>query len=205
MSEVVTVSQPKKRGLRQRVAEAIWRAPRVREAFDRLKQDAGFIPIFNVDDVEIRRQQIKQILDKVKTNIFDPEKGDKAKIEVIQDTFGLFFCEGDPWYRGLDDRELAEKVPDFLANCMDAGYMIEFWPDLFEESLQLLHLSWKALDVTNTPPFIIESRPIVGTGSGRQTVEGEIDMAGVMALRQDLEEQAQEMERLRAQVDKYKK
>jgi len=34
-------------------------------------------------------------------------------------------------------------------------------PDLFEEAMQLLHLSFKALDVTNTPPYIIESRPIL--------------------------------------------
>lgn len=202
---LVTVQRPEKRGIRQRIAEAIWRAPRVRQAFERMKQDAGFIPIFNVDDVEIRRQQIKTILDGVKTKIFDPTQGPMSKISVIQDTFGLFFCEGDPWYRGLDDRELAEKVADFLANCTDAGYMIEFWPDLFEESLELLHLSWRALDVTNTPPYIIESRPIIGSGQGRQAIEGELDMAGVMALRQELDEQAQTIEELRAKLDKYEK
>jgi hypothetical protein len=61
----------------------------------------------------------------------------------------------------LDDRELAEKVSSFLANCTDCGYLEPFMPDLFEEAMQLLHLSFKALDVTNTPPYIIESRPIL--------------------------------------------
>jgi len=205
MTTIETVTKPKKRGVKQKIAEAIWRAPRVRQAFDRLKQDAGFIPIFNIDDVEIRRQEVKLILEKVKTNIFDPTKGDQSKIQVIQDTFALFFTEGDPWYRGLDDSLLAEKVPLFLANCVDVGNMIEFWPDLFEEAMILLHLSWKALDVTNTPPFIIESRPIIGTGTTRQGIEETLDMAGIMAMRQDLEEQSKVIENLRGRLDKYEK
>jgi hypothetical protein len=37
-----------------------------------MKQDAGFISIFNVDDLEARRQEIRKILSVVKDNIFDP-------------------------------------------------------------------------------------------------------------------------------------
>lgn len=153
--------KPKKKGLRQKISEAIWRPQRTREAFDRMRQDAGFIPIFNIDDLEARRQEIRKILSIVKDNIFDPSLGPDVQRSVVQQTFQLFFCEGDPWYRGLDDRELAEKVSCFLANCTDCGYLEPFMPDLFEEAMQLLHLSFKALDVTNTPPYIIESRPIL--------------------------------------------
>lgn len=154
-------TKPRKRSLRQRISQAIWRPQRTREAFDRMKQDAGFIPIFNVDDLEARRQEIRKILTVVKNNIFDPSLSPDVQRSIVQQTFQLFFCEGDPWYRGLDDRELAEKVSSFLANCTDCGYLEPFMPDLFEEAMQLLHLSFKALDVTNTPPYIIESRPIL--------------------------------------------
>jgi len=154
-------SKPRKRSIKQRISQAIWRPQRTREAFDRMRQDAGFIPIFNVDDLEARRQEIRKILTVVKDNIFDPSLNPDVQRSIVQQTFQLFFCEGDPWYRGLDDRELAEKVSSFLANCTDCGYLEPFMPDLFEEAMQLLHLSFKALDVTNTPPYIIESRPIL--------------------------------------------
>lgn len=150
-----------KKGLRQRIAERFYRPERMREVFHRMKQDAGFIPIFNVDDLEARREQIRKILTDLRDDIFDPVKGPTATKAVVQKTFTLFFCEGNMWYRGLDNRELAEKVKEFLEQCQDIGYMVEYHPDLFTEAMFLLNLSFQAIDVTNTPPYIIESRPVV--------------------------------------------
>jgi len=133
-----------------------------------MTRDAGFIPIFNVDDLEARRQEIKDSLDEAEIAKFEPDK----QRGVVVKTFKLFFSAGNPWYRGLDNRELASKVSDFLAQYTDLGYMDEFIPDLFEESMHLLSLSWQALDVTNTPPYIIESRPII------QANQGGIDLSG---------------------------
>jgi len=158
-ASVVVQQKEKKKGLRRRLAEKIWRPERTHEAFERLRKEAGFIPIFNVDDLEIRRRAIKKVLTEVQGNLFTLDEALQRK--VIQKTFSLFFTEGDPWYRGLDNRELAEKVANFLMNCTACAYLPAFTPDLFEESMQLLHLSFQAIDVTNTPPYIIESRPVI--------------------------------------------
>jgi hypothetical protein len=172
---VHTTVAKRKRGLRQRIAEKVWRPNRAREAFDRMRQDAGFIPIFNVDDLEARRQEIRKILDEVKTRVFDPDASGTVQREIVQKTFALFFSEGDPWYRGIDNRELSEKVSLFLANCTDCGYLDPFLSDLFEEAIQLLHLSYTATDVTVTPPYIIESRPILAPAQRAQVSVNEVE------------------------------
>ncbi len=168
----------KKKTIRQRIAEKIWRPRRTQEAFDRMRQDAGFIPIFNVDDLEARRLEIRKILDEIKVKVFDPDASGMIQREIVQKTFALFFSEGDPWYRGIDNRELAEKVSLFLANCTDCGYLDPFLPDLFEEAIQLLHLSYTAIDVTVTPPYIIESRPILAPAQRAQVNVNEVEEIG---------------------------
>lgn len=153
----MTQQPQQKRSMRQKVAETIFRPQRTEQAFERLHREAGFIPIFNIDDTEARRQEIQKTLDKSKEALFDVER----QKEIAKETYALFFSAGSPWYRGLDNRELAEKVAFFLQNYTEVGNMDEFIPDLFEESMQLLNLSWQALDVTNTPTYIIESRPLI--------------------------------------------
>jgi hypothetical protein len=75
----------------------------------------------------------------------------------------------------MDNRELAEKVSLFLANCTDCGYLDPFLSDLFEEAIQLLHLSYTATDVTVTPPYIIESRPILAPAQRAQVNVNEVE------------------------------
>jgi hypothetical protein len=201
--------EPKKKSLRERLKETVapWSRPeRTEQMYDRLTKSAGMIPLLNVDDTDSRRQEIKHILKEAEDIFFEPlgveEKEDpellKKQREVVKASakalFGLFFHAGNPWYRGLDDRELAEKVSCFLANYTEVGYMDEFVPDLFEEALQLLSLSWKALDVTNTPMYIIESRPVI-IPKFSQGPNTEVDTSGFDAL-------TQEVDRLREKVDK---
>jgi hypothetical protein len=160
----MTESAPKK-GLRirERLGRAIAGGDRrVADGWDRLHKEAGFIPILNVTDTEARRQEVKTILDKSRDALFDIEK----QKSVCKDVYSLFFSAGNPWYRGLDNRELAKKVAYFLENYTVLGDMDEFIPDLFEESMQLLSLSWQALDVTHTPVYIIESRPLISPSKG---------------------------------------
>lgn len=172
--------------LRKKVADKISPKTDVKEAWDRMHKEAGFIPIFNKTDLENRRTEIKTILKDIETKIFDPEKdGHAVQKDVVQKTFKMFWSEGDAWYRGLDNRELSEKVACFLANCTDCGYLAPFMPDLFEEAMILLHFSFQALDVTNTPPYIIESKPVVfaGKGAGGMTPETELDAMGQLEQR----------------------
>lgn len=114
-------------------------------------------PLFNIRDLEQRRSEISDILEGLagKTLSLHIQK------EVVDKTFRLFFLSGSPWYRGLDNRELSGKVADFLDLYIDIGPLPAFIPDLFMCSMQLLHLSYQALDVTNTPAYVISSTPLV--------------------------------------------
>lgn len=177
--------------IRRKLADKISPRTEVQEAWDRMHKEGGFIPIFNKTDLETRRTEIKTILKEIETKIFDPESdGFAVKKDVVQKTFKMFWSEGDAWYRGLDNRELSEKVACFLANCTDCGYLAPFMPDLFEEAMVLLHFSFQALDVTNTPPYIIESRPVIfpqKTGAG-MTPETEVDAMGQIEMRNYIRE-----------------
>lgn len=174
------------KGLIQKFKNKIWsRTPRAQSTFDRLHFEAGFIPLLNMTDTESRRLEIKTLLAEAKNAILDP---DQKKV-VTNKVFTLFFTAGDPWYRGLDNRELALKVVCFLENVTDVGHLNAFIPDLFEEAMQLLSLSWQALDVTNTPWYIVETRPLVWAGkTGAGSPEAKVDAGGVLMMKQRIEE-----------------
>lgn len=170
--------------VRQKIAEKIAPAPdRVKTSWDRLHKEAGFIPLQNENMTEIRRQEVKAILNECYEALFKP----KLQREVVQKVYRLFFTAGDQWFRGLDNRELARKVSDFLRQYTELGYMEEFIPDLFEEAMQLLSLSWQALDVDTAPMYIIESRPVVFPPKGGMPHD-EIDETGLIEMQKELEE-----------------
>jgi hypothetical protein len=173
--------------LKERV-QAFVRPERTQEAFSRLHKEAGLIPLLNLDDTEARRQEIKTILKDCEADLFDQKK----QREVVRKDYGLYFSAGNPWYRGLDNRELAEKVECFLENYTEVAYMDEFIPDLFEEAQQLLSLSWQALDVTNTPATFIESRPIIDMKGSRGSPEAMLDSTGLAEMQEEIERLKQE-------------
>lgn len=176
--------------IRNKIAEKIGTSERVEKAWDRLYKEAGFIPILNITDLEARRKEVKAILAEIETKIFESnEDGMAVKKDVVQKVFKMFWGEGDAWYRGLDNRELSEKVACFLENCVDCGYMDPFMPDLFEEAMVLLHFSFQESDVTHTPVYIIESRPVVfpQKGAGGMTPETETDAMGQLEMRNEIE------------------
>lgn len=177
--------------IRNKLAEKIGTSKRIQEGWDRLHKEAGFIPILNITDLEARRKEIKVILADIETKIFSSDKdGMAVKKEVVQKVFKMFWGEGDAWYRGLDNRELSEKVACFLENCVDCGYMDSFMPDLFEEAMVLLHFSFQELDVTHTPVYIIESRPVVfpQKGGAGMTPETETDAMGQLEMQNYIRE-----------------
>lgn len=129
---------------------------RIDDAYGTLREVGVLQPIFNIRDLEQRRTEVGQILEDLegKTLTLDIQKS------TIDKTFRLFFLAGSPWIRGLDNRELSKKVALFLRLYNDVGSLRAFTPDLFMCSIQLLHLSYQALDVTNTPAYVIQSTPI---------------------------------------------
>lgn len=186
--------------VRQKVADAIAPPkPRGQEIWERLHKEAGFIPILNATDVELRLKDIRSWMmgegkdgEEPEFDIFNA----KDKLRVTRKVFMLFFVAGDAWARGLDNRELAGKISDFLMNYTDCGYMEEFAPDLFEEAMQLLSLCWQELDVTHTPFYIIESKPIISPA--KYSPSTELDTTGLDMMSQRITE-------LETEVEQYKR
>ena len=146
---------PKKKG-RLQIIKDIIRPPdpmqRIEDSWGVLKEVGGFRQLFNVRDLEQRRQEIKGILDQVEGKTH----AENIQHDVVDKVFKLFFLSGSAWYRGLDNREITKKVSSFLRLYNEVRHLAPYLGDLFMCSLQLLHLSFQALDVTNTPGYIIQ-------------------------------------------------
>lgn len=172
----------KKQGFWSKLKGAFSRTPRLQETFDRMHKVGGFIPIFNVDDTEARRAELRLVLSDIEKEFLDIKPSDKDfaekvklyKKHTVNKVFALFFCAGSPWYRGLDDRELAGKVQAFLELWNYIGDHDAFVDDMFMCAMQLLNLSWKALDVTNTPPYLIETKTTVMPPESRIKLTDEV-------------------------------
>lgn len=149
------IQQPKKKGRLQQLREII-KPPdptkRIDDAWGVMKEVGGFRPLFNVRDLEQRRKEIGDIL----TDVQEKTSNETMEKDVINKTFKLFFLSGSAWYRGLDNRELTKKVALFLRLHNEVAMLPAFTRDLFMCSMQLLHLSFQALDVSNTPGYVIQ-------------------------------------------------
>jgi hypothetical protein len=184
-------------GTRQKVADFIApKQPRGQEVWDRLHKEAGFIPILNMTDLEARLGDIKEWMlgkdgKEAEFDIFSATD----RLKLVRKVFMLFFVAGDAWARGLDNRELAGKISAFLENYTDVGYMEEFAPDLFEEAMQLLSLCWQEMDVTHTPFYVIESKPILSPA--KFAPQTELDTTGLDMMNQRVAELTEEVERLK--------
>jgi len=94
----------------------------------------------------------------------------------------------------LDNRELAGKISDFLELYLDVGYMDEFAPDLFACAMQLLSLCWQEMDVTHTPFYIIESKPIISPAKWSPSTE--VDDSGLLDMEQRVREMQEKLDKL---------
>jgi len=140
-------------------------------AWKRMHLEGGFIPLQNLGDTESRRLRLQEITKEIEDDYkqtYQTKKGNLRKPSPRQErafkkrcnlrVYNLFFSIGSPWFRGLDDRELAKKVRAYLELWNYMGDLEEFVDDLHMCSMQLVNLSWKSLDVTQTPLYIIESQ-----------------------------------------------
>ncbi len=159
MSEQPAPTGPKPLSRFQRLKAVFRNEPvaRVEDAYGLMHEVGGFIPMFNIRDLEQRRSEIEKILQSLEGQTLT----DAIRKDVIDKTFRLFFLSGSPWYRGLNNRELSGKASDFLWVYNDIGHLPAFTSDIFMCSIQLLHLSFQALDVTNTPAYVIHTTPVI--------------------------------------------
>jgi hypothetical protein len=141
---------------------------RIADAHGILKEVGGMQPLFNIRDLEQRRQEIKQDLEGLRL----ARTSYKIKREVVDKVFVLFFASGSPWYRGLDNREKASKVADFIELYQDVRDLPSFMGDLFNCAMQLLNISFTEKDVTNTPAYVMQSTPIVSPYGSRVNLGG---------------------------------
>jgi hypothetical protein len=152
--DLTMIRTPEKKGRVQKIKEFI-KPPtpmeRIREA-GVIQKESGFIPWLNVRDLEQRREEINSIL----TSVEGQTLTEQMQKSVVDKTFKLFFLSGSPWYRGLDNRELSGKVSKFLQLYNRIGRLPAWTSDLFMCSMHLLHLSFQAIDVTNTPVYITQ-------------------------------------------------
>jgi hypothetical protein len=114
-------------------------------------KEYGLIPVLNIRDLEQRRKEIGEVLSEVEGRTLS---GDMKK-DVVEKVFKLFFLSGSAWYRGLANPDLSHAVTSFLSLYKRIGHLPHSPPHLFVCAMNLLHYSFNALDVTNTPVYMM--------------------------------------------------
>lgn len=114
-------------------------------------KEYGLIPVLNIRDLEQRRKEIGSILTEIEGKTLT---GDMKK-EVVEKAFKLFFLSGSAWYRGISNPELSRAVTSFLSLYKRIGQLQHAPAHLFVCAMNLLHYSFNALDVTNTPVYMM--------------------------------------------------
>jgi len=154
-------NQQLKKKSRIQIVKELIRPPdptqRITDDFGILKEVAGLRYLQNIKDLEQRRAEIGTLL----TIGSGQTTNKRMQKSLIENTYRLFFLSGSPWYRGLDNRELTTKVAKFLRLYNEISMLSAFTRDLFMCSMQLLHLSFQAIDVTNTPAYMIQTTPFI--------------------------------------------
>lgn len=169
----------------ERLKGAVGKSKRVQAVWDRMHSVGAFTPILDMDDTEARRGELRLIMNEIQKDwmeTFDPDKAEELTPEMVKmfkqrcnnRVFAMFFSVGSPWYRGLDDRELARKVRAYLELWNYVGDHLSFVDDMYMWSMQLVNLSWKALDVTNVPPIFLETHTVVQPASQRVKLSEEV-------------------------------
>jgi hypothetical protein len=145
--------QPQKKSVFRKIKEAI-KKPDPMERIENANvifKEYGLIPVLNIRDLEARRKEIGTILTEIEGKTLS---GDMQK-SVVEKTFHMFFMSGSAWIRGIDNPELSRAVTSFLSLYKRIGHL-EYSPrHLFVCAMNLLHYSFQALDVTNTPVYMM--------------------------------------------------
>jgi len=162
----VTVVEKKKKGKLERIKETFsgWRGkskPLSLEMSERFK-GAGLLKLREQEDRDYRLYKLTGILETIETEYDHILEGDgeldKFAFRHIKRLFRAFMTIGSPWFRGLDNRELAKKAVAFFELETMVGHLSAFYPDLKLCTEALINLSWQAIDVTPPPEIIFESK-----------------------------------------------
>ena len=154
---------------------------RINGAFGRLATEAGLSPLFAEQSMEARRADLTNTMQnlinlefsiaKKKTTIagVTTETVEIHKLQQIENfeayklarLFEMFFITGDPWVRGLDNSAISKAVTSFIQLYEEIGHESCFLVTLNACAMQLMHLSWQAIDIDRMPPTLLSSQPLL--------------------------------------------
>lgn len=149
--------QPQKKSLIKKAASAIKNKISPPDPMERIEnanvifKEYGLIPVLNIRDLEQRRTEIQAILTEVEGKTLSGE----MEKETVEKVFRLFFLSGSAWIRGIDNPDLSKAVTSFLSLYKRIGHLQHSTRHLFVCAMNLLHYSFNALDVTNTPVYMM--------------------------------------------------
>jgi len=169
---VQVVNEPKKKGALERVQSWFKKTPptTVEESnrFSRL----GYMQYPKRQQLDMRLARLQEILEEIETAL-TVEPIAEVDFKHIRKLVNAFMIVGSPWFRGLNNRELAKKaVTFFKLESMIVGQLPAYYPDLKRCVQVLINLSWQALDVVADTPLLFETRTTV------QPSHGGIDLSG---------------------------
>lgn len=125
----------------------------------------GYIQYPKSQQLDLRIFTLMEILEEIEKDVVEIEKKRIAGEKIgpyayrnIKRLFRAFMTIGGPWFRGLDNRELAEKAVTFFKIETAVGHLPAFYPDLRLCTETLINLSWQAIDVTAQTPILMETR-----------------------------------------------
>jgi hypothetical protein len=131
----------------------------------------GYLQYPKRQQLDSRLFQLEEILREIEDEL-DTTTPDATTFKHIKKLVTAFMTVGAPWFRGLDDRELAKKAVTFYKLESIIGESLSaFYPDLKRCVQVLINLSWQALDVVAETPVLFETRTTV-------TPQGGIDLSG---------------------------
>ena len=130
----------------------------------------GYLQYPKRQQLDSRLYQLEEILNEIEAEL--ETATDATAFKHIKKLVTAFMTVGAPWFRGLNNRELAKKAVTFYKLESIIGESLSaFYPDLKRCVQVLINLSWQALDVIAETPVLFETRTTV-------TPQGGIDLSG---------------------------
>lgn len=167
MSEEVVVREEKRKSRVQRLKEMFGgRTPETTVEESKRFSRLGYLQYPKRHQLDFRVFELMDILEDIADEMKDmegktEEESKPYAFRNIHRLFRAFMTIGAPWFRGLDDRELAEKAVAFFELETMVGHLPAFYPDLKLCTETLINLSWKTIDVTAETPVLFETKTTV--------------------------------------------
>ena len=122
--------------------------------FRRLEQE-GFKPLIKNDQLESRRDRLRESLAVTLNNLTQAKK-DEEKGKAVDEAYVLVMDIGSPWLRSMDNPWLAHKVNCFLELYAELRSIPEFLGLLVTCASAIINLSMTNIDVEPLTPIILQ-------------------------------------------------